>query len=222
MLVETKKAPETANMTIDGENEPESSGRIDWPFRTGIFLVAVSWFVYVLYDNILGVFNRHTTLPLVQEDIPASIGIGFAVGASATAILTLLFFLLKRDLSKPETTMAVRIILFLESLYFVLGFLPAVWVEGFPGSNHFKIQKLFEVGFPSLVDALAIPFVLGMLILTLNTNKPPNRTIKWGLIAGTVYLFAFWVSNAGNWIGEVIVKGLSYITAYPVNMLSFL
>ena len=209
-------------MTVDAESEQVTNGIINWPVRTGIFLVVVSWFIYLLYDNILGVYNRHTTLPLAQEDIPASIGIGFAVAASAAAILTLMFFLVKRDLTKPETTMAIRIILFLEALYFILGFLPAVWVEGIPGSFHFSISKLFEVGIPSLVDAVAIPIVLSLLILSLNPNKPANRPIKWGLIAGTVYLFAFWVSNAGNWIGEVITKGLGYITDYPVNMLSFI
>ncbi|HMK95196.1 MAG TPA: hypothetical protein VK536_07330 [Candidatus Limnocylindrales bacterium] len=208
-----------SSSTGDKEN---ASGMIDWPLRSGIFLVAVSWFVYFLYDDILGVYNRHTTLPLVKEDIPAAIGLGFAVAASAATVLTLLFYLCKRDLSKPETTMAVRLILFSEAVYFVLGFLPSVFVEGLPGTFHFTIQKLFEVGLPSLVDATAIPTVLVKLFLTLNPSKPAKETIKWGLIAGTVYLFAFWISNAGNWIGAAIAKGVNYIIDYPVNMFSFI
>ena len=187
-------------------DEQDASGKIDWPLRSGIFLVAVAWFVYFLYDNILGVFNRHTTQPIVREDIPAAIGLGFAVAASAATVLTLLFYLAKRDLSKPEITMAVRLILFSEAMYFVLGFLPSVFVEGIPGSYHFTIPRLFEVGLPSIVDAVAIPAVLAKLFLTLNPSKPAKETVKWGLITGTVYLFAFWTSNAGNWIGTVIAR----------------
>jgi hypothetical protein len=207
------------SLSNDGKQDEE---KVDWPLRSGIFLVAISWFMYFLYDNILGVFNRHTTQPIVREDIPAAIGLGFAVAASAATVLILLFYLAKRDLSKPEITMAVRLILFSEAMYFVLGFLPSVFVEGIPGSYHFTIPRLFEVGLPSIVDAVAIPVVLAKLFLTLNPIKPAKETIKWGLITGTVYLFAFWTSNAGNWIGAVMAKGISYIIDYPVNMFSFI
>jgi len=209
-------------MNLSNDAKQGASGNIDWPLRSGIFLVAVSWFMYFLYDNILGVFNRHTTQPIVREDIPAAIGLGFAVAASAATVLILLFYLAKRDLSKPEITMAVRLILFSEAVYFVLGFLPSVFIEGIPGSYHFTTPRLFEVGLPSLVDAVAIPAVLAKLFLTLNPNKPAKETIKWGLITGTVYLFAFWTSNAGNWIGTVIAKGIGYIIDYPINMFSFI
>ena len=209
-------------MSLSAGDKENASEKIDWPLRSGIFLVAVSWFVYFLYDDILGVYNRHTTLPLVREDVPAAIGLGFALAASAATVLILLFYLSKRDLSKPEVTMAIRLILFSEAIYFVLGFLPSVFVEGLPGTFHFTIQKLFEVGLPSIVDAIAIPAVLAKLFLTLNPSKPAKETVKWGLITGTVYLFAFWTSNAGNWVGAVITKGIGYIADYPVNMFSFI
>ncbi len=209
-------------MSLSNDGKQDASGKIDWPLRSGIFLVAVSWFMYFLYDNILGIFNRHTTQPIVREDIPAAIGLGFAVAASAATVLILLFYLAKRDLSKPENTMAIRLIIFFEAIYFVLGFLPSVFVEGIPGSYHFTIPRLFEVGLPSIVDAVAIPVVLAKLFLTLNPSKPAKEIVKWGLITGTVYLFAFWTSNAGNWIGAVMAKGIGYITDYPVNMFSFI
>src|SRR5208283_5468857 len=41
-------------------------------------------------------------------------------------------------------------------------------------------------------------------------------------IAGTAYIFVFWLNNAGEWIGTVMTKGLDYITQYPINMLSFI
>jgi len=199
------------------------NNRFDWqPFRIGLFLVALSWFFYVVYDNIMGIYNRHITVPLVREDIIGTFGLGFAVAASAIAALTILFYVVNKDLSKPETSMSIRMILFLEGIYFVLGFLPAVFVEGIPGGFHFGIQRFFQITIPCLFNGIAIPIVLAKLFLTLNPDKPAKETIKWGLIAGTVYLFAFWINNAGNWIAAVLAKGISYLTDYPINMLSFI
>jgi uncharacterized membrane protein YqhA len=45
--------------------------------------------------------------------------------------------------------------------------------------------------------------------------------IKWGLIAGTVYVFVFWLNNTGMWIATVMSKGTEYLTTYPENLLSF-
>lgn len=209
-------------MSLNVADRQDTVGNVDWPLRSGIFLVLVAWFVYVVYEGVLGIYNRHTTIPLVREDIAATVGLGFVVAASAIAVLIMLFFVLKRDLSKPELTMAVRIILFAVGAYFVLAFLPAVFVEGLPGTFHFSTMKLFEVTLPCIVDGIAIPAVLAKLFLTLNPSKPPKEIIKWSLIAGSVYLFAFWVNNAGNWIGAVLAKGSGYLTDYPVNMFSFL
>jgi hypothetical protein len=209
-------------MSLNSAERQDAIGNIDWPLRSGIFLVLAAWFVYVVYEDILGIYNRHTTIPLVREDIAATVGLGFVVAASAIAVLIMLFYVLKRDLSKPELTMATRIILFAVGAYFVLAFLPAVFVEGLPGTFHFSIMKVFEVTLPCIVDGIAIPVVLAKLFLTLNPSTPPKEVIKWSLIAGSVYLFAFWVNNAGNWIGAVIAKGAGYLTNYPVNMFSFL
>jgi len=209
-------------MSAVTSDKQELSGTIDLPLRSGIFLVLLSWFIYVIYEDILGIYNRHTTIPLVREDILATIGLGFVVAAGAIAVLTMLFFVLRKDLSKPELTMATRIILFGVGAYFVLAFLPAVFVEGIPGTFHFTISKMFQVTIPCLVDGVAIPVVLAKLFLTLNPKTETKETTKWSLIAGSVYLFAFWVNNAGNWIGAEITKGAGYLTDYPVNMFSFL
>ena len=193
----------------------------DFPLRIGLLLVVLSWFFYLLYDETMGIFNRHITLPLVNEDIVAVIGLGFAVAASAIAVLIVLYYVVGRELSKPELIMAIRMILFLVALYFVLGFLPSLFVEG-PGTAHYTIKRFFESTLPTLTDAVAIPVVLGRLFFALNPNKPTKEALKWGLIAGTVYLFAFWINNASEWIGAVIAKGISYISQYPVNLFSFI
>jgi hypothetical protein len=56
----------------------------------------------------------------------------------------------------------------------------------------------------------------------LNPNKPARGVIKWGLIAGTFYIFVFWLNNTGLWIGALVEKGIGYITLYPSNLFSFL
>ena len=45
--------------------------------------------------------------------------------------------------------------------------------------------------------------------------------LKWGLIAGTVYVFVFWLNNTGMWLATLLTKGTEYIGAYPENLLSF-
>jgi hypothetical protein len=70
--------------------------------------------------------------------------------------------------------------------------------------------------------------VLLKLFFELSPSKPAKGAIKWGLIAGTLYIFVFWLNNTGNWISAIAEKApysngsLDYITLYPANMLSFL
>jgi len=194
----------------------------EMPFRIGLLLIALSWFTYNLYDFFLGVYNRHTTGRLAYEDIPGSLAIGCAVAASFIIVITVLFFAAKRDLSKPETFMAVRLFLVFEIGYFLLSFWSPIFVEGIPGVTHFSLAKVAELSLPSAVEATLIPVVLGKLFFVLNPNKPVANQIKWGLIAGTSYILVFWLSNTGNWIGTVMTKGTDYITQYPINSLSFI
>ncbi len=83
-------------------------------------------------------------------------------------------------------------------------------------------MKVAEVTVPLLVESTLLPVVLAKLFFELNPNKPISNPIKWGLISGTVYLFVFWLNNAGEWIGAIMTKGATYITQYPINMLSFI
>ena len=59
------------------------------------------------------------------------------------------------------------------------------------------------------------------LILKLSPNKSMKGAIKWGLIAGTIYIFVWWLNNAGMWSYPIINKGTEYLTVYPENLLSF-
>jgi hypothetical protein len=60
------------------------------------------------------------------------------------------------------------------------------------------------------------------LSFELSPNKPLKGAIKWALISGAVYIFAFWLNNTGNWIAALMDKGTDYIMLYPANMFSFL
>ncbi len=192
------------------------------PFRIGLLLVALSWFSYNLYDFFLSVYNRHATGRLAYEDIPASLGISCVVAASFIVVIAVLFYALKRDLSKPELFMALRMVLIFEIGYFLLSFGGSIYVDGILGIAHITVIRVAEIILPGLAEVTLIPVVLAKLFFELNPNKPVANQIKWGLIAGTAYLFVFWLNNAGEWIAAVIAKGLGYITQYPINMFSFI
>jgi hypothetical protein len=71
------------------------------------------------------------------------------------------------------------------------------------------------------VAAIAIPTALFKAASNLNPNKPARGAIKWGLIAGTVYIFVFWLYNTGMWFYTVMHEGTEYLKAFPENLLSF-
>jgi hypothetical protein len=73
------------------------------------------------------------------------------------------------------------------------------------------------------VESIAVPVVLLKLVFELNLEKPAKGAVKWGLIAGAVYVFVFWLDNTCNWIYVAMQedKGIGYLTAYPENLLSF-
>jgi small-conductance mechanosensitive channel len=78
-----------------------------------------------------------------------------------------------------------------------------------------------EGGIPVLAGAIGIPIALFKLVLELKPNKPMKGAIKWGLIAGAVYVFVFWLNNVGNWVYAMMEKGTELLTTYPENLLSF-
>jgi hypothetical protein len=71
------------------------------------------------------------------------------------------------------------------------------------------------------VESIAIPIALFKLAFALDPNKPPKGAIKWGLIAGTICVLLFWLSNTSIWVSTVWQKGTEYLTSYPENLLSF-
>ncbi len=196
-----------------------SNAKFDWPLRIGLLLAALSWFSYVFYDFNIGIFSRHITWPTIIEDLPGAWGLGFRTAATAIVVLTALFYIAKRDLSRPEVMMALRCAVIFEAAYFA-SFLAAglnVYKQ-----NFFTLPRILDQALPCIVQSILIPIILIKLFLELNPNKPARRALKWALTYATAFLFVFWLNNTGYWVGAIVVKGVDYIGLYPVNLFSFI
>jgi hypothetical protein len=205
------------------------ASRTDWSLRVGLFLVSLSWFSYMLYEFANGVINRGplTDFFILVTDVPGCIGIGFRTAAAFIALVTVLFYLVKRDLSKPEALMALRLVILLEAGYWFFSF----FMSGVMGLTWFSVSSnLFsgvllmtiESTLPSFVQSIGLAAVLVKLFLELSPNKSEKNALKWGLIAGTFYVFVFWLNNTVNWIAAIVEKGTDYALLYPANLFSFL
>ena len=198
--------------------------RIDWPLRLGLFLVSLSWFSYMLYEFANGVINRGplTFFWILVTDVPGCIGMGFRTAAGFIAVVTVLFYIVRRDLSKPEALMALRLVVLFEAGYWFFSFFMAgVWGVVTPDAFGGVLLMTIESTLPSFLQSIGLAAVLVKLFLELSPNKPAKNAIKWGLIAGTFYVFVFWLNNTTNWIAAVIDKGIDYVLLYPANMFSF-
>lgn len=191
------------------------------PLKIGLLAVALTWFLFTFFEFAKAAFNIGRTgfwIPLT--DTAGVVGLGLRTGAGLIAVVTVLFYIFRRDLSKPEALMSLRWIILLEAANF-LALLPSgIWGATSLNSS-FGLGFLIETGVPCLVEAIIIPIVLVKLFFKLNPNKPAKGAITWGLIAGTVYIFVFWLNNSCNWIFQVMQDGTEYVTAYPANILSF-
>ena len=205
-----------------------NASKIDWPLRFGLLLVSLSLFSYMLYEFVNGFINRGplTILFIYLTDVPQGVGMGFRTAAGLIAAVSILFYVVKKDLTKPEAMMAARFVVLFEAGYW-LSFLPAgiLGLRGFTNpSSTFAglISGLMENTLPCLLQSIVLVAVLVKLFLELSPKKSLRGVIKWALIAGTVYVFAFWLNNTGNWLSAVISKGTDYLLLYPANMFSFL
>ncbi len=190
--------------------------------RTGIFLIALSWFLFTFYEFINGILHNthpgpHATTWLLLSDTASGTGLAFRAVGGFIAVTTVLFFLIKRDLSEPEALTSLRYIVILEAAYWfslIFSMIPSAW-------SSFSSLTV-ENNIPIVVEGIALPIVLAMLFINLSPKKASTYGLKWGLISGTTYIFVFWLNNACNWIAAVMIKNTSYLTLYPANLFSFL
>ena len=195
--------------------------------RIGILIVALTWFFFTGFQFIKSAFNifddPSRLFWVSLTDTAGTFGLGFRTMAALIAVLTILFFIAKKDLSKSELMMTIRWIILGEAVFMLALFPVIIWSfsTAFGGSSTIGLGSFIESTLPVFVESVIIPVVLFKLFLELNPNKPAKGPIKWGLITGTVYLFMFWLNNTGNWIGAIERKGIEYVTMYPEHILSF-
>ncbi len=191
-------------------------------------MVSLSWFLYMLYEFANGVINRGPldVFFILITDVPGCIGLGFRTAAGFIAVVTSLFYIARKDLSKPEALMALRLIVLFEAGYWFLSFfMSGVWgIMGFVdpsvGFGGLVLMTIMNT-LPCFVQSIGLVGVLIKLFLELDPNKPAKNAIKWGLIAGAFYVFVFWLNNTGIWIAALAEKGTDYILLHPSNMFSF-
>ncbi|MCW4053798.1 MAG: hypothetical protein NWE84_02605 [Candidatus Bathyarchaeota archaeon] len=190
---------------------------VDGRVKIGLFLVVLSWFSYTLYR-----FSSSITTQIIFfTDVPGTIGLGFRTAAGFIAAITIIFYLVGRDLSTPEATMSLRWVVIFEAIGFLCFFPSAIWgfEATFPGYPREII--IISTGLPCLVEAILIPVVLAKVFLELNPNKSARGGIKWALISGVAYLFVFWFNYSMQWTATLMQKGTNFVVLHPINAFGF-
>ena len=203
--------------------------KADWPLKIGLLFVSAALFSYMMYEFTNGIINRGplTNFFVLVTDVPGCIGMASRAAAGLIALVAVLSYIFKKDFSKAEAFMALRLVVLFEAGYWFFSFFMS-GVMGLYGlfepSTALGATLLFTIEntLPCFLQSICLVAVLLKLFFGLNPNKPARGAIKWGLITGTFYIFVFWLNNTGNWIAALMEKGTDYITLYPANLFSFL
>jgi hypothetical protein len=209
------------------------------PLKVGFFIVTLAYFLFTLHAMFTlswvgewESFGVPFRFVIFVEDITAAIGIASRLVASTIAFAGVILYFVKKGLSTQTMMKVLRLVLIGEAIYW-LGFLAsgvlplfstlgfAMWRLDGHVSTLPVLTSLLTNEIPLLVESLAIPVVLFKLSYELNPNKPAKGAIKWGLIAGTVYVLVFWLTNTALWASTVMRQGMAYLTSYPENLFSF-
>jgi len=198
------------------------------PLKIGLLIVTISYFLFTSHALFtLAWWGEWEGRPeplaswLFITDISATFFLVFRFLAGIIAVVAIIFYFTKKSLPAPTTLKILKWILVLEALYWVGLLTSGVWGVMPVSGLQFNVGLLITTGIPCLVSSIAIPIALFKLASKLNPNKPMKEAIKWGLIAGTIYVFVFWLNNAGMWIATIMGNGTEYLIAYPETMLSF-
>jgi hypothetical protein len=203
--------------------------KVDLPLKIGLLFASAALFSYMMYEFTNGIINRGplTVFFILLTDPPACIGEASRAAAGLIALVAVLSLIFKKDFSKPEAFMLIRLVVLFEAGYWFMSFfmsgvmgLSGLFVS--PGTFGDAVFSTIVSTLPCLLQSIGLVAVLIKLFFELNPNKPAKGVIKWGLIAGTFYIFVFWLNNTGLWIAALVEKGTEYIMLYPANLFSFL
>jgi len=205
------------------------------PLKIGIAVVVSAYFFFVFHGTFtlswieeweyFGTGSIWATI-IFWEDISAFVGLLFRLAASAIAFTSVILYFVRKTLSEQTIVKILRVVLVGEAIYWIgllpSGIMPLAYFVDFSGHSPFDVLvRLLTNEVPLLVESVAIPAVLLKLAYELSPKKPLKDAIKWGLTAGTVYVFAFCFTHTGIWISTVRTKGVECLIAYPENLFSF-
>lgn len=205
------------------------------PLKIGLLIVSIVFFLFTLHGLLtlewIGEWEElaaSTSFWILITDISSAIGLIIRFVASLIAVVAIVFYFVKKGLSTPTTYKVLKIVLIAEALYWFTFITSGIWgvtpiVDALFGDliGIFSLSFVISTGIPCLFEAIALPIALFKVVKNLSPTKPLKGAIKWGLIAGTCYIFVWWLNNTGMWIYTIILKGTEYITVYPQNMISF-
>jgi hypothetical protein len=203
------------------------------PLKMGFLIVALAYFLFTFHAMFtLSWIGEWESIGgsggfvIFVEDLFGTVGLIFRFVASLTALAGTILYFVKNGLSAQTTMKFLRLILVCEAIYWLgliaSGVMPLIYMRGFGDRSLTSIlYSVFIYDVPALVESITIPVALFMMASKLSPKKPLKGAIKWGLIAGTIYIFVFWLVNTSMWIVAVRQKGTEYLTSYPENLLSF-
>ena len=205
------------------------------PLKVGLLIVTVVFFMFTLHGILTmewwgewEYFQGSTRFWIFVTDISSAIGLIFRFVGSLIAAITIVYYFVTKGLSTPTTLKILKIILVMEAIYWFTFITSGIWgftplVDALLGTTTgpFIPSFLISTGIPCLVEAIVLPLSLFKVGANLSPTKPQKTAIKWGLIAGTCYIFVWWLNNTGVWNYALTLRGTEYLTAYPQNMISF-
>jgi hypothetical protein len=206
------------------------------PLRLGLLLVALAYFLFTAHELFtlqwVGEWNRlgsgQLAFNIFIEDITATPALAcrFIAGLIALAAVVYCF---RKPIEAVKTLKYLRWIVVFEAIYW-FGLLTSAIVD----SRHFTelLQRgalTFAISGVSLtfyvvgeiIESTVLPILLLVLAFLLSPKKPQKRTVKPAFAAGAAYIFVFWLLLTSAWLSAIQVKGISYLTSYPQNLVSF-
>jgi hypothetical protein len=225
---------------VNARSKAISQQKIQTAIKLAILTITVAYFLFNLHTMAtlewIGEWartpGRINTIQLI-EDINATVGNSFRMAGSVIAIAALIYYFVKKGISKNRGFLFLRVVLVFEAIYW-FGLLAS------GASGIFRVLSssrglTYSLGYalPAVLESTIVPIVLLVLAYKLSPNKPMKNPIKWGLISGTVLVFVYWLLNTGIWAltlpsykgtgsSESVIKGTQYLTTYPYMMVAFL
>jgi hypothetical protein len=214
----------------------KTKGNFYSPFKISLLVVLIAFFMFTFYGIItvewIGEWEgleASTSFWIFITDMSSVAGLIIRFIGSLIAVVAYCYYFIKKDLSTHLADKVLKIVLITEAIYWFTFITSGIWgftpifdsILGEP-FNTFSISFIMSTGIPCIFEAIVLPIALVKIVTHLSPAKPKTGVIKWGLIAGTGYIFVWWLNNTGLWINAVIIKGTQYLTSYPINIISFI